>query len=209
MLPLYPMMVVLAGYGLVKLIDLIQSKVWRRVLVIAVLVVVASRAIGFASIYSQPHTRVQASEWMHENISTGSVIAVEHWDDRLPLSNSQKYQYEELELYNLPDVGLKWEKVDRQLARADYVVLASNRLYAPLQRLSDCELYKKCYPKTAMYYEALFAEKLGFVKVAEFTSYPKFLFGEIVDDEADESFTVYDHPKVIIFGKDKETTKTF
>jgi len=41
--------------------------------------------------------------------------------------------------------------------------------------------------------------------VAEFTSYPHIKIGskqlEIIDDKADESFTVYDHPKIMIFKK--------
>ena len=61
------------------------------------------------------------------------------------------------------------------------------------------------------YYKDLFAErnllgsKLRFVKVKEFTAYPMIRVGPfhitIPDDTADESFTVYDHPKVMIFKK--------
>ena len=55
------------------------------------------------------------------------------------------------------------------------------------------------------FYADLFSNKLNYKKVAEFVSYPKLEIGnwklEIRDDVADESFTVYDHPKVLIFKK--------
>ncbi|MDO8270201.1 MAG: hypothetical protein Q7T54_06050, partial [Candidatus Levybacteria bacterium] len=78
-----------------------------------------------------------------------------------------------------------------------------NRLYVPLQKLNDCENLPpgKCYPITTSYYQNLFAGKRGFKKVAEFSQYPTipFLNIKLNDQGADESFTVYDHPKIIIF----------
>ena len=78
----------------------------------------------------------------------------------------------------------------------------------PLTRLADCNKYpRRCYTNTAEYYKKLFAGDLGFTKIAEFTSYPTLSIGKlqmtINDDSADESFTVYDHPKIMIFKKIK------
>ena len=108
-------------------------------------------------------------------------------------------------LYELPDDQNKITDQYHKLQRSDYIIIASNRLYTPLQRLNDCAVFEKCYPLTAQYYQDLFDGKLGFVKIAEFTSYPRIKLGNfwitINDDDADESFTVYDHPKIMIFKK--------
>lgn len=151
-------------------------------------------AFAFTQIYTRPNTRVLATHWINQNLPPGSKIAVEHWDDRVPLTGN--YQFLEMPLYEPDNSFLKWQKINQNLAQADYLILASNRLYVPLQKLSDCQRYFRCYPQTAQYYQDLFNGKLGFTQIAEFTSYPI-----INDDSADESFTVYDHPKIIIFQK--------
>jgi hypothetical protein len=188
MLLMYPFFCVFAGYGLYAL----RRCSYR----IAGLAVALIWTFLFVSIYAKPHTRIAADEWIHKNIPTGSTIAVEHWDDRLPLSGSEYYTIEELTLYDMPDDQFKWSRMKEKLKKADYIIIASNRLYIPLQRLTDCNAYRACYPLTAQYYKDLFSGKLNFKKVAEFSAYPF-----IKDDTADESFTVYDHPKIMIFQK--------
>ena len=87
------------------------------------------------------------------------------------------------------------------------MIIASNRLYVPLMKLTDCKDLPpfRCYKQTADYYKRLFKGDLGYKKVAEFSSYPTLQIGKFTysypDDNADESFTVYDHPKIMIFKK--------
>ncbi len=203
LLPLYPLLVLYAA----RLVESLRKPLKKFVRVTTVGLTLLW-TLAFASIYSQPNTRVLATRWFQKNVPAGAKIAVEHWDDRVPLRGN--YQFLEMTMYDPDDSEEKWERVGRNLSEADYLVLASNRLYVPLQRLqqtlSVCEEHNRCYPKTAEYYQKLFNEELGFKKVAEFTNYPKlsifnFQFS-INDDSADESFTVYDHPKVIVFRHD-------
>lgn len=210
MLPIYPLLSIFGGYFISNvLVGLIPAEVkskfyLQKALLFLFCALILLYPVSFLSIYLEPNTRLQASEWMHKNIAPGSTIAVEHWDDSLPVTQNDRYAHLTLPLYE-PDTIEKWKAINQTLKNADYIAIASNRLYAPLQRLTDCDRLPpdKCYLKTSNYYKLLFSEKLGFKKVAEFSEYPTvpFLNIELPDDDADESFTVYDHPKVIIFKR--------
>jgi len=208
MLPIYPLASILAAYGLNKVLNgksHVHSARLRSFLICLILALVFGWTLLFNSIYLREHTRITASNWILKNIPTNSTIAVEHWDDRLPLGYSEKFMFNELQLYNTPDDYSKWAIIKGQLSNSDYLIIASNRLYTPLQKLADCKKYRYCYPKTSIYYKKLFAQQLGFKKVAEFSSQPSLKIGnwelKIDDSSADESFTVYDHPKIFIFKK--------
>ena len=57
------------------------------------------------------------------------------------------------------------------------------------------------YPMTSDYYRALFSGELGFEPVHTAVSYSELAGWVINDDSAEEAFSVYDHPKVLIFKK--------
>lgn len=171
----------------------------------------------FLVIYSVPHSRVQASDWINQNISPNSIISAELWDDALPLG-SNKYKIETLEITG-PDTSDKWDKINYQLESIDYTVLSSNRSWASVSAVPNL------LPKTYTYYRNIFLEK----PLLEINSYPGFrlpikncyYFGPtnmpnnnswfsvdsdcnypgiyLRDDLAEEAFTVYDHPKVLIY----------
>ena len=184
--------------------------------------------LSFLSIYSRPHSRVSASEWIYENIPPHSAIAVEHWDDGLPLTldalrNNGLYTFITLPLYN-PDSAQKWQTILPLIRRSDYIILTSNRLWRSLSAIP------LRFPQTTRYYQSLFNGSLGLKQIAVFSSYPCLLPKKfdpswinsqktdltppslaltstpychlaLNDDGAEESFTVYDHPKVVIFQK--------
>lgn len=155
-------------------------------------------AFAFVSIYTEPNSRAAASTWMAENIPSGSVIANEYWDLGLPVGVPEMADVSFEGINIEPYADENPEKVSAMvgaLQRADYVVLSSNRLIDSVSRLPWR------YPVANAYYDALFSGELGFQMVGHFTSYPT-LFGISLDDRnAEESFTVYDHPEVYIFQK--------
>lgn len=211
MLPLYPL---LCLFGAVFVYRFLVPKVnpFPRILPFLIynfsFLILLIWPLSFMHIYTRPNTRVLASEWINQNIPMGATIATEHWDDGLPIGTQGNYKVLELPMYE-SDTPVKWEKVNQTLQQTNYIIIASNRLYAPLMKLVNCEKLPagRCYTQTAQYYKDLFSEKLGFKKITEFSIYPTlklsiFNFQLSIDDSsADESFTVYDHPKVIIFKK--------
>jgi YYY domain-containing protein len=145
------------------------------------------------------------------------------WDDALPL-NINKYDVQggiftplSLELYE-PDTPQKRESMLKVLQESNYIVIPSNRAYDAMPRLP------LRYPLTLKYYQALFGcncsgdalenrayglkpsfkSPLGFELVATFESPPSLGFLVFPDASADESFTVYDHPKVMVFKKSQD-----
>jgi Chlor_Arch_YYY domain len=146
------------------------------------------------------------------------------WDDRLPLNVdgydgfNGVYDGVSLELYD-PDTAAKSDRLISDLDQADYLVISSNRQWGSLGRLPVN------YPLTTAYYRALlgcpvdkeitwcynvatpgqFQGSLGFQLVETFESFPTLHWAgndlSINTQFAEESFTVYDAPKVLIFKK--------
>jgi hypothetical protein len=228
-LPIYPLLILMAAYALLPLVQWGSETRERRrrwlgpLTVGCVLVLTATWGVGFFSIYTRPHTRIAASRWIYDNVAAGSVVANEHWDWGLPLridgrgGVSDGYTGLTLALYD-EDTPAKRAQLLELLDTADYLFLASNRLYGSIPRLPER------YPLTTAYYRALFAGELGFELAAEFTSYPAIgplVFPNqerpfrLVEPEvspqrdltaiplpaAEESFSVYDHPDCLVFRK--------
>ncbi len=223
-LQIYPFLCLLAAWFIVELWDRVSARLSgviesqsRQIAARGLQAAVALTAVvvigytlfyatAFMSIYTHPYTRVAASRWIFANVPVGSVVANEHWDDPLPVRIDGKDPWGGMyrNLSSSPDGEMDWynedtpEKRDQAiqwLDETEYIILSSNRLYGSIPRLP------MRYPLTTKYYQWLFNGTLGFDKVAEFTSRPQ-LFGiEINDDNAEEAFTVYDHPKVLIFKK--------
>lgn len=208
MLPLYPFLCLFGGLFItgfiMKFAHKIKNNLYRSTFYLILILLVILWPISFMSIYNSSNTRITASNWINKNIPLGSGLTHEIWDDQLPLYTAGNYETIPLGLYDQPDDETKWSALNQKINTADYIIISSNRLYTPIQNLSDCTKYKICFPIASKFYKNLLSEK-GYTKVAEFTSFPTvpFLNIKIDDTSADESFTVYDHPKVLIFKKDR------
>ena len=214
-MPLYPMIILLGAWLLIAILDYSKEKeikiknipLWNKVMSLALIIFIAAGtliwSIAFTSIYRRDHSRVEASKWIFENISPGSVLFNEAWDDALPLRIDGKnpfggiYKGLDLNWYD-EDTHQKLTQAIEKLNETDYIIITSNRAYDSIPRLP------MRYPMTIKYYNELFRGNLGFEKVAEFTSYPSIFGIEIPDQSAEEVFTVYDHPRVQIFKKTED-----
>lgn len=155
----------------------------------------------------------------------GSAIANEgEWDDSLPLRMDG---YDPFGGLYTPDLNFnmywddnpeKLERFSRILNEAEYIVITSNRQWGTLPRLPER------FPMSTTYYRNLlgcpeeksiewcyrvakpgqFNGALGFELVETIQSDPKIGPIAINTQFAEEAFTVYDHPKVLIFKKTEQ-----
>lgn len=190
--PIYPYLIIIGVY----FVSTIPNKSLIKLLIVSLCTIQAVWAIAFLSVYSHPHSRLMASRWIYENIPEKSTTAYEHWDDPVPLNfeahNGSVYQYQTLQVF-IPDGNEKWDTILTSLTKSDYYTLSSNRAWGSIPH------FAKRFPQSAVFYEKLLNGDLGLEKIAEFKSRPTIGPIEFNDDYAEESFTVYDHPIVLIY----------
>lgn len=225
--PVYPALIVL-GVALLRDLATVRRgslpallrrfapamRLTARVASVAVIICTCLWAIAFSTVYDRTHSRVAASDWIAEHIPKDATIATEVWDDSLPLpvSGVPSYGCVRLDAANAlqctgidlyPDEGTgeaRLQYIARALNQSDFIVESSNRLYGSIPKLPWR------YPVTIRYYDLLFSGDLGFTKVYDVTVSPHLGPWQIRDQHADESFTVYDHPRVTIFQKTRTVT---
>lgn len=189
LMPFIPVLIILAGVTL----EQCRNKQIFKILAATLIISNGLWAFAFFNIYQNEHVRIVASSWIEKYFAQQSVILHEERDVRLPvvLTEDKNFQYLLLTLYQ-EDTPEKINTLTEQLAQGDYLIIASQRLYQSIPRSTD-------YPYTTRYYQLLFQEKLGYRLLTYFTAYPN-LFGININDEiAEETFSVFDHPKILIF----------
>jgi YYY domain-containing protein len=225
MAPILPVMVLLGSRWLIAAYQWTahKSSLLRSVTaggIALVVVATAFYALAFMGVYSQPHTAVQASQWVNANISLGANILTDnHWDEGFP--GLHRYRVTQLPMYERDDV-LKFDLLAERLASADYLMVYSNRPFGSIARLPER------YPASSRYYQQLFAGGLGYRLERAFASYPSLLGISFAHDPftraqvakpatlpgvsvsltldlgyADGNVTNYDHPLVLLFRNEE------
>jgi hypothetical protein len=164
-------------------------------------------ALAFVQLYSVEHPYRVASRWIFDNVPAGSRISSPHWDDKVPVGVPGKdtaiYQMNGRE-FELPvyerDTPQMIEMIVRRIAASDYLTFATPRTPDSIPRIPDE------YPNTTALIQLLWGEKIGFSLVYTTKNRPSFLGFTFNDDLADESFSVYDHPKVVVFKNEERLT---
>jgi len=201
--PIIPALVILGAAWLARLVSGRPPGSIRRLLAVGLVAIVVVQtalwAVAFDMIYTVPHTRVAASQWIYEHIPSGSTITAEYWDDALPLplagQDQSSYHVLTMDLYADRPNQQTLDYITKDLGRADYVILSSSRLSSSIPRLPWR------YPVTSEYYRLLESGQLGFQLVYDGTDYPRLGPIQFNDQSADESLRVYDHPEVRIYKR--------
>ncbi len=197
-LPLLPVFALFAGGMLWSWMQRPEARRTALAAAVVVLGVTALWAFGFSSIYSGEHPRIAASHWIYDNVEPGATLSAESWDDALPLridGETSSYNIQSLDIYGDLPPEEKVSYLYEALEPVDYVVMSSDRLIYSVDNLPWR------YGVQNEYYRRLVNGQLGYQLVYQAELRPE-LFGVRYDDSgADESFTVYDHPRVMIFER--------
>ena len=212
MAPVFPLLSLFAVLFLYKILSRFITIIKFIIIIIIIL-----PGIAFLSIYQHQDVRFEASQWIYQNIPAGSKILSETANVvdlpiqppsstfKVPSSTinrpSSNYQFASFNFYDLDENPTLPVQLDQLIEAADYIIVPSRRIFAnhPKQK----------YPVLNGYYTRLFSGSLGFEKVAEFSSLPRLAFQisnfkfqiPFPDENAEETWTVFDHPVIRIYKK--------
>ena len=216
MAPVFPIVLIFAVLLILNIKDKISKlnlklKAFRFVLGFALYILIFTMivpGIAYLSIYQNQDVRFQASKWIYKNIPNNSYILSETANVvDIPISNgtmeqSNNYNVISFNFYDLDENQVLRSELSNHLIKADYIFIPSRRIFAnhPAER----------YPILSEYYKYLFSGRLGYKKVEEFKSFPKICLPfytekclSFNDENAEETWTVFDHPVIRIYKKVK------
>ena len=179
-------------------------------------------SLAYMHVYTHPHPWFDASVWISKNIPQGSAIASDMFDDGLPQDltpqqdsrlekpvYSGNYRHVDVDVYSpmggtlSDDNDIKKNYYADTLQKADYISLATKKLWYTL--VDETPEFRprgfNMYPVSSRYFRLLWAGLLGYKMVGEFHNFPSLFGWEHPDDMYEETFSVYDHPRVYIFKK--------
>ncbi|HPC81967.1 MAG TPA: DUF2298 domain-containing protein [Thermoanaerobaculaceae bacterium] len=194
LLPVYPLLVLWGAAALQRWGRVARLGRWVRA---GVVTASAAYLLAFMAIYVRPHTVRAASEWYYAHVPPGSRVLSQDWDEGFPQHLPGRRPETATVVINFPfyepDGPGKVARLAQEVAVADFIALQTKRLYG-----ATTQAHAR-FPLTSNFFYLLFAGDLGYDILVDFTSRPR-LFGlELPSELADESFSVYDHPKVLIF----------
>lgn len=195
-------------FSLLAFVFLIYFLRKNKVLITLAMAVVILPGIAYLSIYLAPDIRFMASEWIYKNIPAQSKILTETANVvDLPIipptyqSSPNNYLISSFNFYDLDVVPQLQIDLSEALNQADYIIIPSRRIFKNHP--------KNTYPLLTDYYEKLFSPSGKYEKIAEFSSYPHITFFgknliKLSDENAEETWTVFDHPVIRIYKKKSE-----
>lgn len=207
MAPVFPLMTAFAVLFISNVFEKNKSEklayVLKTFLAVVLVVAMILPGVAYLSVYTSKDVRVQASEWIYDNIPEYSYILSETAnvvDIPMYIEGTRPVGYTvvSFNFYDLDQDPNLQEELGGHLNKAEYIFVPSRRLFSNHRAPN--------FPIIGRYYEDLFSGKMGYEKVAEFSSFPKIAVGsmtffEFPDEEAEETWSVFDHPVIRIYKK--------
>jgi len=220
MTPIFPFSSIFSVYFLDKIIPLIKYKKSLSInrlpsAVYCLLFIVFSLpGLFFSQIYFKPDIRFAASEWIYQNIPSGSQVLFDTANvvdipilppNRQSPAANYFLKMISFNFYDLDQMPELKEDLLNYLEKTDYIFVPSRRVFANHLR------FPEKYPLVTKYYQLLFSGKLGYKEIKTFFPFSQPLTAnyqlQISDEKAEETFTVFDHPVIRIYKKETDYNK--
>ena len=216
--PLAPALAVAAA---VLCVDLINRPRLRRAGLALTTVVVAATALyaaAYLNVFGQKDSRLAASEYLRVRVPAGANVLVEPshntppigsyftapsfykdhvlWrggqrDDYFHLVGLDPYEF----LYRPRPDSEKRQHIADRLAAVDWIVIDDTYIEF-YEHLPEAQ-----HGVVKHYYQDLLGGRLGFNLQRTFKVYPSLFGVDIVDDRAELTFRLFDHPRIYIFRR--------
>jgi len=189
--PLVVPAVLIASWWMMRL-----PRRFRQRTVILVVAGTVLWGLAYTWAFVEPHPHRTASEWFSPMLADQQVVAFEHWDEHIALNlENGVVDRAELPSYELPESEGKLALWTGALARSDWVVLTSNRVYRTVLANSDR------FEETARLYRLLLSGEAGFEVMTRVRRGPRIFGLRWPVQRADESFLNYEFPQVVILRR--------
>lgn len=184
MTPTIPYLVLFLVFGINQVSN---SKFKNMVLAVLIITSIVS-SLNFMSIYLRPDIRTTASDWINKNVATQATLLSEAGNVvDIPLYSG--INTINFDFYNLDENSNLQNQLPNLLSQADYIIIPSRRIFK--------NQTNSLFPYSQKYYHALFNGQLGFNHLITFSPLPEFFNHE----NAEETFTVFDHPTIRLYQK--------
>ncbi len=138
-------------------------------------------------VYGSTHTMTEFHDWWRANYA-GKGYAAQSWDELGPTNGRDR-----LNLHADRDSPQKLRIQLANITKSDAIALASKRAYGTTFR------WPERFGNTNTLFRLMFAEQIGFKVAKVFDRTVNIGPWKLYADDEDESFKVYDHPKIVVW----------
>jgi hypothetical protein len=228
--PVMPIMTVFIAVGFLTFVEKLRIKLFYAIIIVLLLPGIAYLSIyKHSDVRFKASNWIVSYVPEGSNVFSETANVVDIPMQFSPLIPIPPYNVVSFDLYHVDVDASLADKLPKLIDEADYIFVPSRRIFAnnTCYRFSKgmvihprsqkdmllqgyepetCQKLSKTYPLINDHYDKLFSGGIPFVKLAEITSYPRIsLFGktlyEIRDENAEETWTVFDHPVIRIYKR--------
>lgn len=169
---------------------LFLNKIKNNLLIVLMTTICIIPGIIFFQRYFISDTRIQASEWINQNIPTNSKVLSESGNVVNIPTNNYSLNITNFDFYQLDENQKYQNQLQSLIENSDYILIPSRRVFKNQNNSK--------FPESQKYYQNIFTNKSNFSLNKTFSLNNAFLLNP---ENAEETWSVFDNPTIRIFKK--------